>query len=181
MAPTDGPSSAPQNQKRKKCCRPRTRRCLLKGCKKRFHPKKALERYCSDECRDAARKWSLWKAQLKYRATEHGKDQRKEQSRRNRKRVKHKKNHEFEAKDEAARVITINFFLPLLRPSWMLRDVQIQSEITAATILLKGMPESYGTGLGTRTAMEKRPNSKKPFIRKPQCLPFIRNLTSPAR
>jgi hypothetical protein len=37
----------------------------------------------------------------------------------------------------------------------VLRDVQAQQEITAATLLLKGMPESYGTCLGAGTAMEK--------------------------
>jgi len=158
MAPIEGPSKRLQNQERTKSRRPRTRRCLLKGCEKRFCPEKALERYCSNECRNAARKWSLWKAQLKYRATEHGKDKRKEQCRRNRKRVKKRKNHELEAADEAARVITTDFFRLLLRPARVLRDVQAQPEITAATLLFKGVPESYGTGLGAGTAMEESPS-----------------------
>ena len=110
MAPTEGPSKRLKNQERTKSRRPRTRRCLLKGCGKRFRPEKALERYCSDECRDAARQWSLWKAQLQYRSTQNGKDRRKEQCRRNRKRVKNEKNHKLEAANEAARVITIDFF-----------------------------------------------------------------------
>jgi hypothetical protein len=43
--------------------RPRTRRCLLKGCEQRFRPRQVRQRYCSDRCREAARDWSLWKAQ----------------------------------------------------------------------------------------------------------------------
>lgn len=110
MGPTEGPSNHPQNQERTKSRRPRTRRCLLKGCDKRFRPIKAAQRYCSDECRAAARKWSRWKAQLRYRATEAGKEKRKAQCWRNRKRVKRRKDHELEAADEAARVITTVFF-----------------------------------------------------------------------
>jgi hypothetical protein len=131
---------------------------LLKGCGKRFRPEKALERYCSDECRDAARKWSLWKAQLLYRSTQNGKDRRKEQCRRNREKVKNKRNRELEAVNGAARVITTDFFRLLLRPARVLRDVQAQPEITEATLLLKGVPEGYGTGLGAGTAMEESPS-----------------------
>ena len=37
---------------------PRARRCLLKGCERRFHPKHVRQRYCSEECRQAAREWA---------------------------------------------------------------------------------------------------------------------------
>ena len=50
---------------------------------------------------------------------------------------------------------TTDFFRLLLRPARLLRDVQAQPEITEATLLLKGVPESYGTGLGAGTAMEE--------------------------
>jgi hypothetical protein len=43
------------------------RRCLLKGREQRFHPRQARQRYCSEGCREAARKWSRWKAQERYR------------------------------------------------------------------------------------------------------------------
>ena len=43
------------------------RRCLLKGCEQRYHPRQARQRYCSESCREAARKWSRWKAQQRYR------------------------------------------------------------------------------------------------------------------
>jgi hypothetical protein len=89
--------------------RPRRRKCLLKGCEKNFHPQQAAERYCREECRQKAREWSEWKAQLRYRASEKGKEKRKAQSRRYRERVRGRK--EQEAVDEAARVISLDFFL----------------------------------------------------------------------
>ena len=52
---------------------PRSRRCLLKGCERRFRPEHPRQRYCSEECRAAAREWSEWKAQHAYRATVAGK------------------------------------------------------------------------------------------------------------
>jgi hypothetical protein len=67
------------------------RRCLLKGCEQRFHPLQARQRYCSERCRDAARKWDRWKAQQRYRETAAGKQKRNGQSRRYRERVKSRK------------------------------------------------------------------------------------------
>jgi hypothetical protein len=89
---------------------PRARRCLLKGCERRFHPENARQRYCSDECRAAARDWSGWKARQTYRATAAGKQKRKGQSRRYRKRVKERKPPEKAAVPEPARVIGRDFF-----------------------------------------------------------------------
>lgn len=99
---------------------PRARRCLLKGCERRFHPEHARQRYCTDECRESAREWSEWKAQQAYRATAAGKQIRNGQSRRYRKRVKERKPPEKEAVPEAARVISRDFFRWLLRPAWLL-------------------------------------------------------------
>lgn len=50
--------------------RPRIRRCVLKGCEQRFHPRQVRQRYCSDACREAARKWSQLMAQRRYRRHE---------------------------------------------------------------------------------------------------------------
>src|SRR5262252_5013962 len=97
--------------------RPRSRECLLKGCERRFRPRRARERYCSLECRRAARVWSLWKAQQRYRATAAGKEKRKRQTRRYRERIRERKQP---PPAEAARVITPDFFRPLLRPSGLL-------------------------------------------------------------
>jgi hypothetical protein len=124
MGPPENPTGHPENQegRRKRLARrPRMRRCLLKGCEERFAPRQARQRYCSAECREAAREWSHWKAQEIYRATRAGKQQRNGQSRRYRERVKSRKPSEPEAVDEAARVITTeHFFRPLLRPAWLL-------------------------------------------------------------
>jgi hypothetical protein len=63
-------------------------RCLLKGCDQRFHPRQPHQRYCSEECRAAARRWSRWKAQERYRTTPVGREKRSDQSQRDRERVR---------------------------------------------------------------------------------------------
>jgi hypothetical protein len=63
-----------------------SRVCLLKGCERPFQPSHPLNRYCSQPCRDAARAWRRWCAARRYRATAHGQQQRREQSRRYRER-----------------------------------------------------------------------------------------------
>src|ERR1035437_10422381 len=69
MGPPENPTGHPENQegRRKRLPRrPRKRRCLLKGCEQRFPPRQARQRYCSQECREAAREWSRWKAQERF-------------------------------------------------------------------------------------------------------------------
>jgi hypothetical protein len=106
----------PHLEKQKACGRktpvrrPRARRCLLKGCERSFHPRHPRQRYCSEDCREAAREWSEWKAQHAYRATPAGKEKRNGQSRRYRKRVKERQSPEKETVAESARVITRDFF-----------------------------------------------------------------------
>src|SRR5438128_8449086 len=105
--------------------RPRMRGCLLKGCEQRFHPHQSRQRYCSERCREAARKWSRWKAQEGYRGRAAGQQKRNGQSGRYRERVKSRKTPEPEAVNDAARVITTeHFFRPLLRPSRLLRGIR---------------------------------------------------------
>ena len=65
----------------------RQRLCLLKGCERPFQPRHPLARYCSPECREAARRWSLWRANQRYRASDQGRCQRREQSSRRRARA----------------------------------------------------------------------------------------------
>ena len=119
MGPSESPTAHPENQEgrpKRLARRPRMRRCLLKGCEQRFHPRQACQRYCSAECREAARRWSRWKAQQRYRETAAGQEKRNGQSRRYRERVKSRKTPEPEAVNEAARVITPeHFFRPMLR------------------------------------------------------------------
>src|SRR5450631_3680443 len=117
-------------------CVPRTRRCLLKGCERSYRPRQARQRYCSGQCRKAARAWSRWKAQETYRATAPGKQKRNGQSRRYRERVRNRKPPAEEAVPEAARVITKKFFRRLLRPAWLLRGVRAPAALAVAALLL---------------------------------------------
>ena len=121
MGPTENPTSLSPNQERTRGGRrkhprrqPRMRRCLLKGCKKRYRPRRARQRYCSPECGEAARVWRRWKAQQRYRATAAGQQKRNGQSRRYRERVRSRKPAEKQAVGEAARVIPQEFFFMLL-------------------------------------------------------------------
>jgi hypothetical protein len=137
--------------------RPRTRGCLLKGCERRFHPQRAGQRYCSDECRRAARRWSRWKAQQSYRATAAGKERRNGQSRRYRQRVRNRQpTAPEETVPEAARVITLNFFRPLLRPAWLLRGIRQAAALAPPAVLFARVPARPGTSLATRAALGPR-------------------------
>lgn len=75
-------------------CECRQRFCLLKGCEAPFHPPHPLSRYCRDECRRAARAWSQWQANQRYRASEQGKGLRREQSQRWRARARQRRSAE---------------------------------------------------------------------------------------
>ena len=66
-----------------------------------FRPACPLARYCSDECRLAACRWSRWKAARRYRATEAGKKVRREQARRYRQRVREREQNALEAESAA--------------------------------------------------------------------------------
>jgi hypothetical protein len=93
---------------------PRSRRCLLKGCERRYRPRHARQRYCSPECRKAARKWSRCKAQQRYRGTRLGQQKRNGQSRRYRERVRRRQEPLAQAVEAAARVITPESFRAFL-------------------------------------------------------------------
>jgi hypothetical protein len=158
VGPTENPTSHSENQetgRRKRMARrPRTRRCLLKGCERRFRPRQARQRYCSSGCREAARRWSRRKAQGKYRATPAAREKRNGQSGRYRERVKDRKTQQKQVVQEAARVITTEvFFRWLLRPAGMLRGVRAPAAKPTATILLPSVPACDGARLGTGTAM----------------------------
>jgi hypothetical protein len=137
--------------------RPRTRFCLLKGCERRFCPQRARQRYCSDECRRSARRWSRWKAQQNYRATAVGKERRNGQSRRYRQRVRNRPPAApEEAVPEAARVITHHFFRLLLRPPWLLRGIRPAAALAPPALLFAGVPARHGTSLATRETLAPR-------------------------
>jgi len=99
MGPGKGPSTPPENQDakvapetprtpgyRRRC--PRSRVCLLKGCERVFRPQQPLARYCSEACREQARRWREWKARRRYRQSANGKQKRLAQCRRYRERRK---------------------------------------------------------------------------------------------
>lgn len=144
MGPSESPTTGARKQlpRRKRFRRrPRIRPCLLKGCERRFHPRQARQRYCSADCRKAARKWSRWKAQQRYRDTAVGKEKRNGQSRRYRQRVESRKPAEKEAVEEAPRVITQGqFFRTLLRPARLLRKVRTPTAKPFTTLLFPCLP-----------------------------------------
>ena len=121
-------------------------------------PGAGRERYCSPECRQAARKWSHWKAQQKYRATAAGKKKRNGQSRRYRERVRVRQPATSEeVLPQAARVITPNFFRPRLRPARLLPRVRHRAPVAHPAILFARVPARHGAGLAARTAVAARP------------------------
>jgi hypothetical protein len=148
MGPPENPTGHPENQegRRKRLPRrPRMRRCLLKGCEQRFHPRQARQRYCSELCRESARRWSRWKAQQRYRETAAGQQKRNDQSRRYRERVKDRKPAEPEAVSEVARVITTEHsFRSLLRPARLLREIRAPEAKSLAALLLRHLSARAG-------------------------------------
>jgi hypothetical protein len=136
-------------------CRARLRRCLLKGCEQKFHPRQTRQRYCSQQCREAARKWSRWKAQRQYRQTAAGQEKRNEQSCRYRKRVKSRKPPEPESVSEAARVITQeHFFRAHVRPAGLLRAIRPPTAKSIAALLLCLVSARAGASAGAGAALE---------------------------
>ena len=157
MGPPESATSHPEKQegRRKRMARrPRMRLCLLKGCEQHFHPRQARQRYCSANCREAARQWSRWKAQQRYRATPSGQQKRNGQSRRYRERAQSRKAPESETVSAAARVITTeDFFRSLLRPARLLREIRAAAAKSLATLLLAGVPARHGARLGAGAAL----------------------------
>src|SRR5208337_2049326 len=151
------PAEKQEARRRQLARRPRIRRCLLKGCEQRFHPRQVGQRYCSQACREAARQWSRWKAQERYRAKAAGKQKRNGQSRRYRERVKSRKPPADEAVGDAARVITKKFFRRLLRPPRLLRGFRAPAALAVAALLLARVPACDGARLGTRAALATDP------------------------
>jgi hypothetical protein len=159
MGPPESLTGARKNQaagrRKRRAQRPRARRCLLKGCEQRVHPRQARQRYCSAACREKARKWSRWKAQQKYRTTTGGKQKRNGQSGRYRERVKSRKPREPETVSDCARVITKeHFFRAHLRPAGLLRAIRAAAAKSFAALLFAGVPGSTRASPGAGAALE---------------------------
>ena len=79
------------------------------------------------------------------------------QSRRYRERVRNRQPATpEEAVPEAARVITHNFFRPLLRPARLLRGIRPAAALAPPAILFARVPARHGTSLATRAALAPR-------------------------
>jgi hypothetical protein len=142
---------------RRKCRarRPRRRHCLLKGCEQRFPPLRASQRYCSERCREEARKWRRWKAQQRYRKTVVGRKKRNGQSRRYRERVQSREPPEPGPVNEAARVIPQeHFFRAQVRPAGVLRAIRAAAAESLAAFLFARLPARAGAGPGAGAALE---------------------------
>ena len=74
------------NGERPEGCHHRPRRCLLKGCERLFWPRRPQARYCSKGCQQAARRWRRRQASRRYRASDWGRERRRDQARRYRQR-----------------------------------------------------------------------------------------------
>ena len=178
MGPPENPTGHLENQEARRrnpvARRPRTRRCLLKGCEQRFHPRQARQRYCSARCREAARKWSQWKTQQRYRATTAGKRQRNGQSRRYRERVKSRKPPEPEAVDDPARVITTeHFFRSLLRQARLLRELRTPAAKSFTALLFAHLPACARARPGAGTALETGARFNPEILIRRRCAPYI--------
>jgi hypothetical protein len=159
MGPPESPTGHTENQegRRKRLGRrPRMRLCLLKGCEQRFHPRQTRQRYCSERCREAARRWSRRKAQQRYRATRAGQQKRNGQGQRYRERLRNRKPPEPEAVSDPARVITKEeFFRSVLRPARLLRELCSRAAKSFATLLFIYLPACAGACPRTRAALER--------------------------
>jgi hypothetical protein len=154
--------------------RPRMRRCLLKGCEQRFHPRKARQRYCSARCREAARRWSRWKAQKRYRATTAGKQKRNGQSRCYRERARSQKPPQPEAVSEPARVTTTEgFFRRLLRPAGLLRELRTPAAKSFTALLFAHLPACARPRPGAGTALETGARFNPEILIRWRCAPYI--------
>ena len=178
MGPPESLTGHPENQeagRRKRVVRrPRARRCLLKGCEQRFHPRQARHRYCSGRCREAARKWSRWKAQQRYRETTSGKKKRNGQSQRYRERVKSPKPPELETVNDPARVITTeHFFRSFLRPAGLLRRIRVRAAKSLAALLLARVPARAGARPGPGTALETGTRFNPEILIRRRLWPYI--------
>ena len=163
MGPCEHPTTPLQNQAKgikplikRNARRPRSRRCLLKGCGRLFRPDHPLARYCSEHCRNQAAKWREWKARHKYRKTDRGKHVRRAQSRRYRVRQKEQKKQKNDAVG-SARAIPRKFFFMLLRSPWVIRTIPKQPAVAAAALLFLCMSPGSRTSSGAREALVGAP------------------------
>jgi hypothetical protein len=86
VGPPQYPSASGPTQQHS--CHYRERLCLLKGCERAFRPGQPHQHFCSPACQKEAARWRRWRSCQGYRASEQGKKQRRQQSRRYRERCR---------------------------------------------------------------------------------------------
>jgi hypothetical protein len=152
VGPPDDQSSRQRRQARYgRRCRPRGRRCLLKGCGRWFQPRHPQARYCSDICRRAAKRWRDWKSKERYRKSERGREKRREQSRRHREREGERSRESFRcAVGGAAWVIAQPRIFMFLRPS-----VQRCYEIFSRTVVRHRGPSEILLRVMSRSSLSR--------------------------
>src|ERR1700752_2138751 len=142
-------------RRKRRARKPRPRFCLLKGCEQKVHPQQARQRYCSEDCRSAARRWSQWKAKKRYREPAAGLEKRNSQSRRYRERVKSRKAADPEAVNDGARVIIQeHFFRAHVRQARLLRALRAAAAKSFAALLFARMPSRPGASCRSGAALE---------------------------
>jgi len=177
MGPTENPTNSAERRKARRARHPRTRRCLLKGCDQRFYPRQARQRYCSEGCREAARKWARRKAQETYRGTVAGQQKRNGQSRRYRERVKKRKSPEPQAVDDPTRVITTeHFFRSLLRPARLLRELCTPAAKSFTALLFAQLPACARARPGAGTALETGARFNPEILIRRRLWPYIQRV-----
>jgi len=132
--------------------RPRGRACLRKGCERGFRPLRPRTRYCSEECRENARRWREWKARHHYRQSEGGN---KSGARKagDTGCARNEPEQATKGRVDRARVIARANVLPLLRSAWLLRGIPAEPTLAPAAILFALLSARPGAGSGARTAL----------------------------
>ena len=168
MGPCEHPSTPRENQGarflrngwcERRAHRPRSRVCLLKGCTCVFRPQHPLARYCSEACRQQARRWRERKARRRYRQSTSCKQKRRAQSRRYRERQK--AGNQKTQLASHARVIPIKFFFVLLRSPGMLRPFRAYPAIPVAAFLFSGLSPCAGASSATGEALARTDRSAR--------------------
>ena len=135
--PEDRRLAGPRQGQSRERSRPRARVCLLKDCGRRFQTLWPQQRYCGRGCQVAAKRWRTWKAQQRYRRSEGGRQVRRGQSKRYRRRVAGRKREGAPSgrPEAAARVIAQGEMSGLVRPARLLRGVRPDAAVALAAFL----------------------------------------------
>lgn len=145
------------------------RLCLNEPCERNFQPTHHLDRYCSPECLESARRWQVRFANQVYRRSNSGKLRRKEQAQRYRLNLKERKAR------EAALAQKTSELEPLLEP---LLEPQLEPQLEPLSVASR---EGYTKESSHEKSCCHRPGCYRRFTPPPQsplkkfCSPRCRN------